>query len=131
MSLPGGPIGGVNLRKYGSTGLLVALLVQFVLIPLAGTWHPIARYGVDLWFVLMVFSAVFAGEGGLSFRRPGVWLLGALVALRTVLVAWDESTALDAPGIVVVTDLLTAVALGWMAFGCGRPWPRIGLGANA
>jgi hypothetical protein len=115
VSLPGGPIGGVFFRKYGALTLLAALLVQFILVPVAATWHSAARFFVDAWFLLIIISAVFAGEGGkLSLRRPGVWLFGLIVVLRSTLIAWDESPAEEASGLIAGTEIVTAVVMFWM-----------------
>jgi len=73
------------LREHAYSLLLSVLVLYFVAMPLAKAMDRaflgIAIYGI---FVLVLTVAVFAEHGGISWRRPAVYMIALLVILRAI-----------------------------------------------
>jgi len=79
------------LKEHAHAALLAVLVLFFVAMPVAMQLdefllerfdRPLMEYALLGCFVLVLLAAVYAERGGISWRRPAVYVLAVLVLMR-------------------------------------------------
>lgn len=98
------------LKGKSNSALLVVLVSLFVAIPVSAAMPgALMGYAVDALFILVLLAALNAERGGISWRRPGVYVLLAAFALRFAATTYEGDLGNDTYCLyLVVVEIFTA-----------------------